>query len=115
MQELMNDHINDADSALMEFWLEELSKNSNFSYDGEYGAYNQLFSWDGSYTPDASSPTLFNKMLYHFLHEAMSDELGEERFRCFCRHIKYRELRWSSCVIKILHGGIMSKPKKWSG
>jgi penicillin amidase len=83
MQELMNDHINDADSELMEFWFKELNDHANFSYDGEYAAYNQLFSWNGSYTPEESSPTLFNKMLYHFLHETMADELGEERFRLF--------------------------------
>lgn len=83
IQEVMNDHINEADSALMQMWVRALIENPNFPVDGEHAVYQDLMLWNGDYSPNSCSPTLFNKMLYHFLHEAMADELGEERFRLF--------------------------------
>jgi penicillin amidase len=83
MQDVMNDHVNEADSVLMNFWANRLNNHPEFTYEGEFAVYNQLFNWRGNYDPMSPEPTFFNKMLYHFLHETMADEMGEKRFAVF--------------------------------
>ncbi len=47
----------------------------------EQSAYIQILqNWDGRYTRQATAPTLYNKLLYHLLRLALTDEIGEEDF-----------------------------------
>lgn len=43
----------------------------------ESDALNRLEKWDGTYEGQMVEPTIFIKLLYHILHEGMSDELKE--------------------------------------
>ena len=83
MKSVMTDIKSDADSALMRNWLTTLSVQPSFSKESDFREYAQLMDWDGTYDPENPSPTLFNRMLYHYLHDAMADELGENLFRLF--------------------------------
>ncbi len=42
-----------------------------------------LLNWDGRHGLGATAPTVFNKLLYHILHDSMADEIGEEAFTVF--------------------------------
>ena len=83
IQEVMNDHRSVSDSTLMAAFHIQLDKNSSFKDSDFYRQYAGLFNWDGLYELNSTSPTLYNKILYHYLHMAMADELGEERFSLF--------------------------------
>ncbi len=37
-----------------------------------------LANWDGQLTREATAPVIYHKLLYFLLHDALSDELGEE-------------------------------------
>lgn len=83
MQNVMTDHINTTDSTMMSDWFIELEKNPLFSDSVYFDQFTELFHWGGTYDPINPSPTFFNKMLYHYLHMAIADEIGEERFGLF--------------------------------
>ncbi|RMH90808.1 MAG: penicillin acylase family protein [Calditrichaeota bacterium] len=44
-----------------------------------------LRRWDGDHQVDDLGPTVFYKLIYHVVHGAMGDELGEEPFRRILR------------------------------
>lgn len=46
----------------------------------EQALVEQLLSWDGQHTLDATAATLFNQLVYQLAFEAMADELGEAFF-----------------------------------
>lgn len=46
----------------------------------EQALVEQLLSWDGQHTLDATAATLFNQLVYQLAREAMADELGEAFF-----------------------------------
>jgi penicillin amidase len=46
----------------------------------EQALIEQLLSWDGQHTLDATAATLFNQLAYQLTFEAMADELGEAFF-----------------------------------
>ena len=46
----------------------------------EQALVEQLLSWDGQHTLDATAATLFNQLVYQLTFEAMADELGEAFF-----------------------------------
>ncbi|MDP2747184.1 penicillin acylase family protein [Pseudomonas sp.] len=46
----------------------------------EQALVEQLLSWDGQHTLDATAATLFNQLVYQLTSEAMADELGEAFF-----------------------------------
>ena len=44
-------------------------------------AFLQPFEkWQGDYSPDIITPTLFNQLMYELAHAAMADEMGEAQF-----------------------------------
>jgi penicillin amidase len=79
IQQVMNDYSNKADAQLMSLWYNDL-KASGILDDARYTSYNSLFNWKGEYDPEQSQPTLFTKMLYHYLRLTMEDEIGEDLF-----------------------------------
>jgi penicillin G amidase len=81
MKTVMTDHVSDADSALMQIWYAAIKDHPELMNNSELQEYLQLMNWNGSYDPLNPSPVLFNRMLYLYLHGAMADELGPERFR----------------------------------
>lgn len=83
MQEVMTDSRNIADSMLMSWFANELDGVNAINDSVYFDQFNFLLDWDGSYDPSLSQPTLFNAMLYNYLHLAMGDELGEDRFKLF--------------------------------
>lgn len=83
IQSVMNDIRSDADAQLMEDFYKILRDTIDFENDEVYRQYVELFDWDGTYQRDMSEPTFFTKMLYHYLHEACADELGDEQFKLF--------------------------------
>lgn len=40
-----------------------------------------LYTWDGSYSLNSITPTVFNQLLYQLAHDAMADEMGEVQFK----------------------------------
>ena len=46
----------------------------------EHALVEQLLSWDGQHTLDATAATLFNQLVYQLTFEAMADELSEAFF-----------------------------------
>ena len=46
----------------------------------EQALVEQLLSWDGQHTLDATDATLFNQLVYQLTFEAMADELGDAFF-----------------------------------
>jgi penicillin amidase len=83
MQTVMNDITSDADSEVMRAFLGVVSDSINLNEHELYRQYFELFDWDGTYQRDMYQPTFFTKMLYHYLHGACADELGEEQFKLF--------------------------------
>jgi penicillin amidase len=83
MKLVMNDHTNSADSQLMSLFYKELLKHPSFQDSAYFRQYDELFHWNGDYDLMSPSPTLFNRMLFHYLHNTMVDEIGEERFKLF--------------------------------
>lgn len=83
MQSLMTDTKSHADAMLMLKFKHILNDAVNFNRDEPYAGYAELWPWDGQYQKEDYKPTFFNKMLYHYLHMAMADELGEDMFRLF--------------------------------
>jgi len=83
IQSVMNDDINTANSDLMAVWFAELGENKTFRDSTYLRQFNEVFNWDGSYSPNNPSPTFFNAMLYFVMRNAMQDELGAERFKLF--------------------------------
>lgn len=45
--------------------------------------HDDLPDWDGTHEVNELGPTIYYRALYHTLHKAMADELGEERFEVF--------------------------------
>ena len=83
MKSVMNDTKSDADSAVMLQFKLILNKVIDFNGDRNYIIYDELWPWDGQYLKEDYRPTFFNKMLYHYLHKACADELGEDAFKMF--------------------------------
>ena len=83
IQDVMTDHTSAADASLLSDMHTVLEENKSYTDSSFYRQYDLLFNWDGGYELNSTSPTLFNKMLYHYLHMAMADEMGEERFALF--------------------------------
>jgi penicillin amidase len=50
----------------------------------EKEALNGLLEWDGSYRKEAVAPTIYTKLIYHFMEATFADELGES-FQDFMR------------------------------
>lgn len=46
----------------------------------EQQAIDILGRWDGTHGPGQAAPTVYNKWLYHYLHDTFGDELGPEKF-----------------------------------
>jgi penicillin amidase len=80
---VMTDSKSDADSTLMAIWRHSLDTCEAMKGRQDLHEYLLPMYWDGSYDPISPSPTVFNRMLYHFLHESISDEIGEDLFRLF--------------------------------
>ena len=83
MKSVMTDHTNPADTALLHRWAEELETVPEFLNTVDFEQYYFLFGWNGEYSLNEPGPTFFNKMLYHYMHFAMADEIGEDRFALF--------------------------------
>lgn len=81
MKLVMTDSKSDADSLLMNNWMKTLLAIPTFKDDADFQEYSVTLNWNGSYDPQNPSPTVYNRMLYHYLHDAMADELGEDLFR----------------------------------
>ncbi|HEY8404968.1 MAG TPA: penicillin acylase family protein [Flavobacteriales bacterium] len=79
IQQLMNDYTNKADASLMSLWHDDLIKSGVLNEE-RYVPYHDLFNWNGEYAPHLAQPTLFNKILYHYLRLTVEDEIGEELF-----------------------------------
>jgi penicillin amidase len=48
-----------------------------------YQASKTLLTWDGDHQLRDVAPTIYYKLLYHVLHGAMADELGEQNFKAY--------------------------------
>jgi penicillin amidase len=48
-----------------------------------YQASRKLLTWNGSHEMIDVAPVIYYKFLYHILHLAMADELGEENFKIY--------------------------------
>jgi penicillin G amidase len=83
IQQVMTDAKNVADSSLLSWFKNDLDSVPAFADSVFFRQYDELFAWDGTYDPRLPQPTFFNKMLYHYLHLSMADEIGEERFNMF--------------------------------
>lgn len=81
MKGLMTDVTSNADAALMKSFKLILNPIVDFNEDKGYAEFAMLWPWDGKYSQEDFKPTFFNKMLYHYLHKAMADELGDELFK----------------------------------
>jgi penicillin G amidase len=82
IQSVMNDCTNPMDAKVLQEWLKVLQKNAH-GWETENQKYLSLFDWNGQYEPSLAQPTFFSGMLYHVLHSALADELGEDRFKLF--------------------------------
>lgn len=80
MKTLMTDITSDADADLLWTFKAILREKTQLN-DEAFTKYYDLWEWNGEYKRDAYHPTFFNKMLYHYLHETMVDELGEDMFQ----------------------------------
>ncbi|MFN0032341.1 MAG: penicillin acylase family protein [Flavobacteriales bacterium] len=83
MQDVMCDVTNTMDSSMMRWFWNELRDTSVFVDSNYFRQFDEVLMWKGDYDPRIPQPTFFNKMLYHYLHYTMADELGEERFNLF--------------------------------
>jgi penicillin amidase len=83
MKKVMTDTKSDADETVMLRFKTILNKVIDFNGDPQYIPYKELWPWDGQYLREDYRPTFFTKMLYHYLHGACADELGEEGFKMF--------------------------------
>ncbi|MFM9986323.1 MAG: penicillin acylase family protein [Flavobacteriales bacterium] len=83
MQAVMTDSKNEADSSLMRWFADELDSVKAIHDSVFFDQYNYLFDWNGDYDPSLAQPSLFNSMLYNYLHLALADEMGEDRFKLF--------------------------------
>lgn len=91
IQQIMTDHTNQSDADLMKLWYSLLEKNKAFTDSTFFRQYDELFHWDGQYTPMSTSATFFNKMLYNYLRLTMEDELGTDLFQLFLHtHLSQR-------------------------
>lgn len=48
-----------------------------------YQASKKLLTWNGDHDLRDVAPVIYYKFLYHVLHDAMADELGEENFKVY--------------------------------
>lgn len=48
-----------------------------------YEANSKLLLWDGDHKLSNVGPVIYYKLVYHILHNAMADELGEDNFNAF--------------------------------
>jgi penicillin amidase len=83
MKSVMTDITNPTDGDIMELFYHIVRDSINLREDDLYSQYDQLFQWTGEYDREMQSPTFYTKFLYHYLHKACGDELGEERFKLF--------------------------------
>ncbi|MFM7105606.1 MAG: penicillin acylase family protein, partial [Flavobacteriales bacterium] len=81
MQSVMTDVVNEVDAEIFQKWKVDLDSNQWAMDSGLI----KNFDWKGEYKHCVLGPLLFNLMSYHFLHLAMSDELGEELFQQFMK------------------------------
>ncbi len=63
--------------------VKEIAKYINIKSEEERTALNILMVWDGRHQLDDIGPTIYYKLIYHILHKAMADEMGEDRFDLF--------------------------------
>ena len=60
----------------------------------EKAVLDQLTRWNGSFTLPAVGPTIYNKLLYHIVHDLFADEMGEQLFDVFNgTHIMKRSIQ----------------------
>lgn len=83
METMMTDVFVAEDYEIMVNWRNILDEKLNFDKNDLYFMYDEVFDWDGQYTKESFGSTFYVKMLYHVLHEACADELGEENFKLF--------------------------------
>ncbi len=83
MQTVMCDVTNVMDSSLLNWFWMELDSVDEYRDSVHFRQYDELFQWTGQYDPRLAQPTFFNKMLYHYLHLTIADEIGEDRFNLF--------------------------------
>lgn len=82
MKGMINDCRNEVDEALMKNWVGVLSQ-TDLKTDERFLQVKEHFNWNGEYDPSMVGPTLFNRILYHSMHLAMTDEIGKDLFSLF--------------------------------
>jgi penicillin G amidase len=98
IQEVMNDVSNETDRKIMIDWGVELGKWKAFDTT-TYVLTVPLFSeWDGSYELNSTSPTLFNKMIYHVMRDACADEMGLGNFDVFSTTHQFQRALQRLCL-----------------
>ena len=60
--------------------VKEIIKYIKIKTEEEREALSVLMIWDGQHQLEDIGPTIYYKLIYHILHKAWADELGEERF-----------------------------------
>ncbi len=83
IKDVMNDVTNETDKKIMLDWGIELGKWKAFDTSTYVLTVPLFTTWDGAYELNSTSPTLFNKMIYHVMKDACADEMGRENFEVF--------------------------------
>lgn len=82
MKGMINDCRSEVDEQLMHKWLTMLEQ-SELNSDERFLQLKEHLRWNGEYDPSLVGPTLFNRILYHSLRLAMTDEIGKDLFNMF--------------------------------
>jgi len=76
--------INDNTSAVAPNVISVLSQSlKDLTADNEKQAFSYLQKWSGSNNLNDVAPTIYNKFIFHFLKNTLSDEMGKENYEIF--------------------------------
>lgn len=77
LQKVQLDVLSERDAKLLSFVHRQLKDIDSLA--GKH-LLEQFISWDGNYALQSKAATFYTHLLYHILHEAFVDEIGEESF-----------------------------------
>jgi penicillin amidase len=80
MKAIQLDVISDDHKKICQQIVKALEASSDGFDELQVKVIESLRNWDGSYTLEQTEPTVFTKLLYHFMFNTMVDEIGKEDF-----------------------------------